>query len=308
MKPKQKREQREINGIVLLDKPIHISSNGAMKQVKAIFRAAKAGHTGSLDVLASGMLPVCLGQATRYAGYLLNADKTYTVEAKLGIKTVSGDIDSDIISEKEVPNISEDEFKKLLLGFTGELEQIPPMHSALKKDGKPLYKLARKGIEIERKPRKINIYKLELLDFNLANASFKILVSCSKGTYIRSLVMDIGDEIGCGAHVTVLHRDSVYDYKSEDMVSIEELDTMSLEEKDKHILSPETMLTMYPVHNISEFELEQLRNGIQFELGDIGITGPIRLRLDGKYFAGLAKISDTGRLTPVCVLKQIDKA
>jgi tRNA pseudouridine55 synthase len=193
-----------VNGVLVLDKPAGVSSNQALQRAKRIFGAAKAGHTGSLDPLATGVLPLCFGEATKFSQFLLDADKAYVVEAKLGIKTASGDADSDVIGEKTYEQVSSPAIEQALTHFRGTIEQIPSMYSALKHEGQPLYKLARQGIEIERKPRSVEIYELELLWFQ--EDRFSLSIRCSKGTYVRNLVEDIAESIDTYAHVIALRR------------------------------------------------------------------------------------------------------
>lgn len=217
---------RQIDGLLLLDKPIGISSNQALQRVKRLYQAKKAGHTGSLDVLASGMLPICFGKATKQANDFLCADKTYLVTARLGIKTESGDAESKIISEKPV-DISDVQLDLVLNQFRGNISQIPSMFSALKRNGQPLYKLARKGITVERAPRQIMIYELNILDRKDQDLYF--FVRCSKGTYIRSLIDDIGDALGCGAYVSALRRTTVGNFLESKMVTLPFIEALAKE-------------------------------------------------------------------------------
>ena len=188
---------RSVNGIVVVDKPLGASSNHVLQQVKRLYGAAKAGHTGSLDPLATGVLPVCLGEATKLSQYLLDSDKSYRTTAKLGIRTTTGDAEGEVVSER--PVALTELIWSLLARFRGPIEQVPSMYSALKHNGKPLYEYARQGIEIERPARKVNIYRLTLIEFR--GDELVLEVDCSKGTYIRTLVEDIGEMLGCGAHV-----------------------------------------------------------------------------------------------------------
>lgn len=195
---------RDINGIVLLDKDTGLSSNAALQKVKRLFFAKKAGHTGSLDPLASGILPICLGQATKVAQFLLDDDKRYFVRGKLGEITDTGDCEGVVTKTQEYTHLDEAIIKQVAMSFVGDILQVPPMYSALKKDGQPLYKLARQGIEIERPARPVTIHAIEFISYEKGVVTLD--VSCSKGTYIRSLIQDIGDTLGCGAHVIELRR------------------------------------------------------------------------------------------------------
>ena len=221
---RRKQSGRPLNGLLILDKPKGESSNHALQTLKRLFSAAKAGHTGSLDPLATGLLPICFGEATKFSQFLLDSDKTYRVTAKLGIKTDTGDAEGEVIATCPISGVDEARLNSVLPDFMGSIDQIPPMYSALKHQGQPLYKLAREGIEIERKARQIKIYKLELLSFN--DDEFELEVACSKGTYIRSLVEDIGEVLGCGAHVTILRRLQSGPFHSDQMHTLESIEQL----------------------------------------------------------------------------------
>lgn len=221
MASRRRKKGRSIDGVVVLDKPKGMTSNEALQQVKWFYNAAKAGHTGALDPLATGLLPICLGEATKFSQYLLDSDKTYRVEAKLGVRTETGDTEGEVVSERPVPELSEERLLEVLGQFKGVTEQIPSMYSALKHNGEPLYKLARQGIEVERKPRKIEVYRLELLERD--GDTLTLEVACSKGTYIRNLVEDIGEVIGCGGHVLELRRTEAGPYEESQMISMDQL-------------------------------------------------------------------------------------
>lgn len=219
----KKRKGRAVNGIILLDKGLGLSSNHALQQVKRIFNAAKAGHTGALDPLASGMLPICLGEATKFSQFLLDADKTYLVTAKLGVRTTTSDADGEVVETKPV-EVSESQLYAAAEQFKGPIKQVPSMFSALKHQGKPLYFYARQGIDIPRDARDITIFSLSIDRFE--NDEVDMTVHCSKGTYIRSLVDDLGQLLGCGAYVSRLHRTQVTDYPVDQMISVEALQAM----------------------------------------------------------------------------------
>ena len=219
----RRRKGRAINGVFLLDKPLGESSNNVLQKVRAMYGAAKAGHTGALDPLASGMLPICLGEATKFSQFLLDADKTYEVTATLGIRTTTSDADGEVVSTLPVTS-TEDDIRAACLSFVGASKQIPSMFSALKHEGKPLYWYARQGIEIDRPARDITIFALDIL--RIEGAEVDMRVHCSKGTYIRSLVDDIGQVLGCGAYVSRLHRSQVAGYPSDKMMSLEALQTL----------------------------------------------------------------------------------
>ena len=209
---KRSNKRRDVNGIILLDKAIGLSSNAALQEVKRLFNANKAGHTGSLDPLASGMLPICLGEATKVSAFLLDADKRYRVRCRLGVRTTTADAEGEIIEERPIDGIDVARITAVLPRFTGQIEQIPPMYSALKHQGQRLYALARQGIEVDRQPRTLFIHELSLL--GLENGECTLDVHCSKGTYVRTLAEDIGAALGCGAHVSALRRTGLGPYQA----------------------------------------------------------------------------------------------
>lgn len=221
---------RVVDGVIVLDKPIGWTSNHAVQRVKRLFNARKVGHTGTLDQRATGVLPLCFGEATKFSQYSLNADKTYDVGVQLGIATDTGDSDGMVIAEKPVPELDRNQIDAVLDSFRGEIEQIPPMYSAIKLDGQPLYKLARQGLEVDRAARRITIHKNELKQFD--GHSFELLIECTKGTYIRTLVADIGDALGCGAHVSKLDRQRVAHFHKVDCVTFKSL--LEAKKNDEH--------------------------------------------------------------------------
>jgi tRNA pseudouridine55 synthase len=205
-----RRPRRPVSGVLLLDKPVGWTSNAALQAVKHLYQAAKAGHTGSLDPLASGLLPICLGEATKLSGFLLNADKGYRFTCRLGVTTTTGDAEGEVVAVRPVGPLSRESMEAALRRFVGTIRQIPPMYSALKHNGQPLYKLARKGMEVERAPREVTVRELHLL--RLDDEEFECELRCSKGTYVRTLATDLGEILGCGAHVTALRRTVVEPY------------------------------------------------------------------------------------------------
>jgi tRNA pseudouridine55 synthase len=239
----RKRKGRLINGIVLLDKPLGLSSNHALQRVKRIFNAAKAGHTGALDPLATGMLPICLGEGTKFSQFLLDADKTYSVTAKLGVRTTTSDADGEVVETKSV-QVSEQQLKDVCAQFTGPIKQVPSMFSALKHQGKPLYFYARQGIDIPREARDIEIYRLTIDRFEQDEVD--MTVHCSKGTYIRSLVDDIGQLLGCGAFVSRLDRSQVTDYPVDKMLTLEAFQAMrdKIDEADRDLMDDESFVEL----------------------------------------------------------------
>lgn len=218
--------RRDVHGVLLLDKPLGLSSNDALVRAKRLLRANKAGHTGTLDPLATGLLPLCFGEATKFSQDLLDADKTYEAAVRLGATTTTGDAEGDIVSERPV-TCDRAALEAAIVRFTGEIEQVPPMYSALKKDGKPLYEYARAGQTVERAARQVTIHAITLLDVDLEDGRFTMRVTCSKGTYIRTLAEDIGEALGCGAHLTGLRRTGVGDLTLDGAVTLEQIDAQA---------------------------------------------------------------------------------
>ena len=246
--PRTRVQRRPVHGVLLLDKPLGLSSNQALQKAKWLLRAEKAGHTGTLDPLATGVLPLCFGAATKFSQIQLDADKTYEAVLLLGQKTSTADAEGDVIETRPVPDITPELLAKLTQCFTGPLAQIPPMYSALKKDGKALYEYARKGEEVEREARHITIYKLNMSLAQDARApvAIKIIVTCSKGTYIRTLGEDIGEAIGCGAHLGSLRRIETGGFVASQCVTLAALEAMSEAERDAHLLPPQSLVANYP--------------------------------------------------------------
>ena len=300
MARRQKVRGRRLNGVLLLDKPVGISSNAALQIVKRLFFAAKAGHTGNLDPLASGMLPICLGEATKLSAYLLDADKVYIGTCKLGVRTSSGDAEGEVIDTREVPPLDEARVEAVLARFRGEIEQIPPMHSALKQNGQPLYKLARQGIEVERKPRKVTIHALRLL--RIEGDELEIYVHCSKGTYIRTLAEDIGEALGCGAHLGQLRRTQVGPFHEEGMISLDALRdeeaANGAESLDQHLLPMDQALGDHPAVELSETALFYVRQGQAVQLSQAPTDGLVRMYASNGEFIGVGQVLDDGRIGP----------
>lgn len=302
---------RNISGILLLDKPPGMSSNAALQKVKWLFQAAKAGHTGSLDPLATGLLPICFGEATKFSQFLLESDKRYQVIAKLGVRTETGDSEGEVVSERAVPELTEPALERVLDQFRGEIEQVPSMYSALKHEGQPLYKLARQGIEVERKARKITVYELQLL--SLEADSFSLDVSCSKGTYIRSLVEDIGEQLGCGAHVTSLRRLEAGPYNAAQMVNIDQLQQCAEESGpealDQLLLPLDSSVKDWPSVDLTDNTAYYLQQGQPVQVSQCPGDGWVTLYQlskegDGKAFIGVGEILDDGRVAPRRLISQ----
>ena len=286
---------QSINGILLINKPQGLSSNALLQQVKHLFRAKKAGHTGSLDPLATGMLPICFGEATKFCQYLLDADKAYEATGLLGIKTNTSDALGEITEQSPPFDLTEPELLDILNQFTGSIKQIPSMFSALKHKGTPLYKYAREGIHIEREAREIIIHKLELLDFR--GKEFDIRVLCSKGTYIRNLIEDIGDRLGVGAHVTRLHRTHTAGLSEERMYSLDELQKKTEPQLLACLLPMERAVRSLPQVTLNADEIVILRQGktlssTMFESD----TGCVRLYDESARFIGLGDVLPSGVL------------
>ena len=260
---KKKASQLNIDGVFLLNKPLGLSSNQALQKVRRAYNAAKAGHTGSLDPLASGLLPICFGEATKFSQYLLAADKRYDFTIRLGQVTTTGDAEGEVVSEKDFSHITQDQIAAALQRFTGDIEQVPPMYSALKHKGQPLYKLARQGVEVERPPRAVTIYELTLISASLPE--LECSVHSSKGTYVRSLAVDIGEALGCGAHVSKLHRTAVGDITSDRMIPLSALEESCVDsdrrEMDAWILPIQDFLRDMPKHAVFPSTARLLRSG-----------------------------------------------
>lgn len=295
----RRKKGRRIDGILLLDKPVGISSNLALQKVKRLFGAQKAGHTGSLDPLASGMLPICLGEATKFSQFLLDSDKHYQTTGKLGEKTTTSDAEGEVIETRPV-NVTETELLAALERFRGEITQVPSMYSALKHEGRPLYELAREGKTIEREARDITIHHLELLGFDTPD--FRLDVRCSKGTYIRNLVEDIGDVLGCGAHVTVLRRLEVNEFPASAMVTWEQLEQTLADgghaAVDKLLLPADAGIQSFPAVTLSESVAFYLLKGQPVRVRNAPNDGWVRLYDEQGTFLGMGEIDDEARVAP----------
>ena len=288
-----RKKGRDVHGVFLLDKPQGVSSNDIMQKVKRLFQANKAGHTGALDPLATGMLPICLGEATKFSQFLLDSDKRYVVTAKLGERTDTSDAEGQVVQSREV-NVAEADILAALSAFRGEILQVPTMFSALKHNGKPLYEYARAGITVEREARPITIFELKFIDYQ---APFLTLeVHCSKGTYIRTLVDDLGEALGCGAHVTMLRRLAVADYPIGEMMPIEDLallaDSFPSGELDRLLLPMDTAVASLPQLNLTAEQTKAVGFGqrVKFE-NPQALSGLVRLFSENGQFLGIAEIT-----------------
>ncbi|WP_194757289.1 tRNA pseudouridine(55) synthase TruB [Aliidiomarina indica] len=304
----RKTRGRVINGVVLVDKPTGASSNRILQQVKRIYYAQKAGHTGALDPLATGMLPICLGEATKFAQFLLDADKSYRVVAEFGIRTNTSDADGEVVATAPV-TFSREDFERVQAQFTGNIQQVPSMFSALKYQGRPLYDYARKGIEVPREARSIHIYQMHIVSYDLPYITLD--VTCSKGTYIRSLVDDMGQALGSGAYVKELRRTGVADYAYEDMYSLEELDALVAERDapdnfdyqslDALLLPTDSPVSRLPKITVSAAEGHGFLHG-QPVTAPAPATDAIVRVWDAQRFLGVACLRDDGLYWPKRVL------
>ncbi len=295
---------RNINGILLLDKPLGITSNDALQRVKNLYRARKAGHTGSLDPLATGLLPICLGDATKLSAFLLDADKRYRVRVKLGVTTTTADAEGEVLETASTEGVDELRIRKILPGFTGEIEQLPPMYSALKHKGERLYKLARQGIEVERKTRRITILSMQLSDWS--GDEFTLDVHCSKGTYVRTLAEDIGRVAGCGAHVCALRRTGVGPYSDADLVSAEQLEEVRGEGSvalDALLLPLESALGHWPEVRLTDDAAYYMKKGQAVLVPQAPTEGWVRIYTKSGVFLGVGSIADDGKVQPKRLLQ-----
>lgn len=294
-----KRRADAVDGILLLNKPSGMTSNRALQAVRRLLNAKKAGHTGSLDPAATGMLPLCFGEATKVCAYLLDADKSYRVTARIGVATDTGDADGQQVGTAPVPEMSADDWNVILQGFLGESDQVPPMYSALKKDGKRLYELARKGETVEREPRRIRIDEIRLLESAGSRLVFR--VCCSKGTYVRTLVEDIAKRAGTLAHTARLHRESVGDFRSGDMVDLATVETLAaagLEPLRERLLPPDAALEGMPSVTVDAETGKRFAGGQAIEVADSAENGLARVYSTGRRFLGVGEIAGNGRLAP----------
>jgi tRNA pseudouridine55 synthase len=290
---------RNVDGVLVFDKPIGMTSNEALQHVKRLFQARKAGHTGSLDRTASGMLPLCLGEATKFSSFLLESDKRYTATCRLGVRTATGDAAGEVMETRTVPVLGRDHLEKVLDGFRGEIQQVPPMFSALKHHGQRLYDLAYQGIEVERQPRAVTIHDLELME--LEADRFTVRVTCSKGTYIRTLAEDIGERLGCGAHVEALRRTGVGPFREDEMRGAESLQTAAaagLAALDRLLLGTDAILREAPAVKLAESVAFYLGQGQPVVVPHAPTEGRLRIYAESGEFLGVGEVLDDGRVAP----------
>jgi len=302
---RRRNRGRNISGVLLLDKPLGMTSNKALQEVKFLYKAAKAGHTGSLDPLATGLLPICFGEATKMSAFLLDADKRYRVRVRLGVTTSTADAEGEVLETRDPSGVDEARIRAVLSEFLGEQQQLPPMYSALKHKGERLYKLARQGIEVEREPRSILIHSIGLNA--LEHPEFVMDVHCSKGTYVRTLAEDIGKRLGCGAHVSGLRRTAVGPY---DDSSLRELETIQQAFRDKRfaemdgwLLPLESALASCPEVELSADAAFYLKQGQPVLVPQAPTDGLVRLYANAHQFLGVGQILEDGRVAPKRLLQ-----
>ncbi len=294
---RRRNKGRSVSGVLLLDKPAGLSSNKVLQRVKNLFKAAKAGHTGSLDPLATGMLPICFGEATKISAFLLEANKRYRFSCQLGQTTTTGDTEGEVVKTADFSTVTRADIERLLPDFTGDIEQIPPMYSALKHNGQRLYKLAREGIEVERKPRTITIFDIHL--HSLKQGIMELEVTCSKGTYVRTLAEDIGEVLGCGAHIVQLRRLSVGPYEGE-MVTVqalEELVEQGTHRLDQLLLPVESGVADWPDVHLGADAAFYMSQGQPILVPHAPTEGWVRI-YDQQKFLGVGEVQDDGRVAP----------
>ena len=304
---RRRKSGRSVNGVLLLNKPIGLTSNKVLQKVRWLYDANRAGHTGALDPLASGVLPLCFGEATKFSQYLLESDKYYRSTYTLGISTATGDSEGEIISQQDASKITQQQIEEKIKDFQGEIDQIPSMYSALKHKGQPLYKLARQGIEVDRPARQITIFDYRIIDFRAGvNPEVDVEVHCSKGTYIRSLAEDLGAALGCGAHVSALHRFKAGPFDESQTVSLSELEKLkeagSVEQLDQLLKPVDTTVSDYPA-----VEFDQITAGY-FQLGQAIISNKafrqgqegdiVRVFRTGGTFLGIGMVTEDGKVAP----------
>jgi tRNA pseudouridine55 synthase len=294
-----KRIKRKVDGILVLDKPKGFSSNAALQKVRWLLNAEKAGHTGSLDPLATGVLPLCFGEATKFSQYLLDADKGYETRMQLGVTTTTGDAEGEVLERKPV-DVTSDAIEAILPRFRGDIQQIPPMYSALKRDGQPLYKLARAGEVVEREPRSVTIARLELL--SLEGDMAHLGVACSKGTYVRTLVEDVGHLLGCGAHVAELRRTQAGPFSLSQSITLEQLEEAHAqggnEALDQFLLPVDSGLEHWPLVQLSEHSAYYWLHGQPVRVPGAPKFGMLRVQDHTSRFIGIGEVDDDGQIAP----------
>ncbi|WFE70707.1 tRNA pseudouridine(55) synthase TruB [Halomonas sp. M1] len=301
----RRRRGLPVNGVLLLDKPKGISSNHALQRVRRLFEAQKAGHTGTLDPMATGLLPICLGEATKFSAHLLEADKMYRTRVELGVITDTGDAEGTVIERREVPSLTEQDVEAVLTRFRGEIEQVPPMYSALKHQGKKLYELAREGKHVERAARRVSVYDARLLEFE--GTAFELEVSCSKGTYIRTLAEDIGQALGCGAHISQLRRLKTGPFTSDAMWTLESLEALASQaNREAELMPVDVLVDHLPSLNVDETAYGCLAHGQSAHLAIEALAPDALARLYyAETFIGLGVVKSAQEVAPKRLLSTV---
>lgn len=300
---RRKNKGRAVNGILLLDKPQGVTSNQALQDAKRLFHARKAGHTGSLDPLATGILPLCFGEATKVSGFLLDADKAYRVTARFGAITDTGDADGDVVEERGATALDPDAVVAAAAALTGELDQLPPMYSAVKQGGRRLYELAREGQTVERETRRVTVHVFELVSVDNEAGTADLYIHCAKGTYVRTLIEDLGERLGPGAHVAALRRTLVAPFDAEArLVTMDELsrqrDEAGPDALDDQLLPMDTALTSYTAVRLASDMARYVRNGQAVWIPQAPEPGWVRLYDAQERFLGMGEVLDDGRIAP----------
>ena len=297
----RRKRGRHLNGILVLDKATGMSSNACLQQAKRLFEAEKAGHTGSLDPLATGVLPLCFGEATKVSQFLLDSDKRYRTRVQLGVRTDTADVEGAVISERDASGITRADVEAALEGFRGEIEQLPPMYSALKHQGQPLYKLARAGREVERQARPVTVYELTLLDFDASAATVDLEIYCSKGTYVRTIADDLGEALGCGGHVLMLRRLQAGAFAESQCVTMERLQALKdeggLAAIDPFLQGCDTAVATLPPVSLPVETAGFLKQGQAVMVRHLPLSGLVRLYEENE-FIGIGTILEDGRVAP----------
>jgi tRNA pseudouridine55 synthase len=288
--------RRDLDGLLLLDKPQGITSNAALRAAQRLYGASKAGHTGTLDPLATGLLPVCFGEASKFSHVLLDAEKTYLARLRLGVTTTTGDLEGEVTARAPV-SVTRHDVDAVLPRFVGEIMQIPPMYSAIKVNGQPLYKLARAGLELPRMPRKVIVRELALLE--IAGEDLELMVACSKGTYIRVLAEDIGRELGCGACVSALRRTAVGGFTLKDgAVTLAQLEALTPQQRDGALLPPDALVATLPRFDLDADQAHRITRGQALERVQALPPGLTRIYGPDSRFLGIAEVTGMGRVVP----------
>jgi len=291
----QRQPWRRIDGVLLLDKPAGMTSNAALQKARRLFNAAKAGHTGTLDPMATGLLSLCFGEATKFAGGLLAADKRYAATVRLGVRTDTADAEGRILETRPVA-VTREQLEAVLARFRGDILQVPPMHSALKRDGRPLYEYARKGIVLERAPRAVTIHALDLRSFEGDYIEFD--VDCSKGTYVRTLAQDIGEALGCGGHLTALRRTRIGSLHLEEAFTLEALEAMTPEAREALLQPADALLTALPRLDLDADATQRFGHGQTVPVLQGPVAGQLRIYADDGRFLGLGRAAPDGQVAP----------